>query len=54
MGQRDWIQKRPEIEDSSDVCDIEALKHQDEENSMDFKREYSKTTTSKQGDLLSV
>ena len=55
MGQRDWIPKWPEIEDSSDVSDIEAPEHQDEENLMaDFKRDYSKTTTSKHEDLLSV
>ena len=54
MGQRDWIPKWPEIEDSSDVSDIEAPEHQDGENSMDFKRDYSKITTSKHEDLISV
>ena len=54
MGQRDWIPKWPEIEESSDIFDIEAPEHHDGENLMDFKRNISKTTTSKHEDLLSV
>ena len=47
MGRRDWIPECPEIEDSSDVSDIKGPEHQDGENSMDFKRDNSKSTTSK-------
>ena len=52
MGQRDWIPKWPEIEESSDILDIEAPEHHDGENLMDFKRNISKTTTSKHEDYF--